>query len=304
MSLARFRYFEKVARLGSIREAAEVLHVAPSAISRQIAHLEAEFGAELFERQARGMRLTPAGEIVLRSARNLLDGMDQARSALDDLRGLRRGHVRLWTVEGMLSDFVYPVLAQFSAAHPAVTFDLLIGSSDQLVDRLLEDEADLAVVFNPPAHRGIATLGEMRDPLLAIMRPDHEAAAAGRLSLAELARWQIALPDATFGMRHVINEAAAAARLHLQPRLVTNSVEALRGFARTGMGVALLTRMAAQRDLDQGQLAAVPLRDRLLRTTRTRICARRDRRLPAVVHALARAFGQAATTVCAVADAA
>ncbi len=297
MSLTRYRYFEKVSRLGSIREAADVLHVAPSAISRQIANLELEYGVELFERQARGMRLTPAGEAVLQSARILLDSIDHARSTIDDLHGLRRGHVRVWTVEGMVTDFVYPVLSVFGSAYPAVTFELMIASSDQLVQRLLEDDADVAVAFNPPTHRNIQPLAEIADPLVLIAHPDHEAAARTALTLSETKQWRMALPDETFGMRHLIDQAAAAAWIDLAPVLVTNSVESLRSFARSGMGVTLLTSLAVRHDVALGRLVVVPMKDRKLKSARVKICTRRDRRLPAAARALVRAFEQNARKV-------
>ncbi len=294
MTLARYRYFEKVARLGSIREAADALHVAPSAISRQIAYLEHEYNVELFERQARGMLLTPAGHLVLKSARVLLDGISHARSALDDLQGLRRGHVRVWTVEGMVNDFVYPVLTGFNKAHPAVTFDVMIASSDQLIDRLLEDDADVAVVFDPRPNRNVTSLAEISDPLVLICNPSHEAAKAETLALADLSSWRLALPDTTFGMRHVIDEAASAAKLQLQPFLVTNSIESLRGFARTGMGVAILTGIATWREQLLGNLVAIPLSDRRMKNAKVKVCVRRDRHVPTAAAEVARWLAQRA----------
>lgn len=288
MTLARYRYFEKVARLGSIREAADALHVAPSAISRQIAYLEREYNVELFERQARGMLLTPAGHLVLKSARVLLDGISHARSELDDLQGLRRGHVRVWTVEGMVNDLVYPVLTSFNEAYPAVSFDVMIASSDQLVDRLLEDDADVAVIFDPRPNRNVASLAEISDPLVVICNPGHEAAKAKTLALADLGKWRLALPDMTFGMRHVIEETASAAKLQLQPFLETNSIEALRGFARSGMGVAILTGIATRQQQQLGQLVAIPLSDRRLKNAKVKVCVRRDRHLPTAAAEVAR----------------
>ena len=88
MSINRFRYFFKVARLGSIREAADVLHVTPSAISRQIAKLEEELGTTLVEPIGRGIRLTPAGVILAGQASRMIDALEQARSEIDDLLGL------------------------------------------------------------------------------------------------------------------------------------------------------------------------------------------------------------------------
>ena len=290
MSLVRFKYFERVARLGSIRRAADSLHVAASAISRQISHLEQEFACDLFERKVRGMRLTAAGQLLLQHARGLLDHHAQAVSALDDLRGLRRGHVRVWSVEGMVKDFTCPVLARFQSAHPEVSADLVVASSDRIIDALMEDDADVGIAFNPREQRGIHELERSADPLLAVMSPRHPAARAARLSLYELARWPLAVPDQTFGLRHVIDDAAAAADLNLRPSLITNSIEALRSFARVGRGVTVLPYHSIKRELELLLLKSVPLVDRAMRSPSISICTRRNRRLPIAATELTKAF--------------
>jgi DNA-binding transcriptional LysR family regulator len=294
MSLARFRYFEKVARLGSIREAADALHIAPSAISRQIANLEHEFGAELFEREGRGMRLSPAGEILARHVRGLLDNLDHARAALDDLNGLRRGHVRVWSVEGMVRDFVTVALAGFRERYPAITLEVTVAGTDEVLAALVDDEADIGIAFNPLPHRGIATVAQIADPLFAIVRPDHPAAAESLLSLADLLRWPLAIADGAFGLRHLVDSAAETAKVEINPALVTNSIEALRGFARSGMGTTVLPRLSIEHDIAAGLLVAVPLRDRALRAAKVKICTRAGRRLPAAADELARDFEQVA----------
>src|SRR5487761_2048290 len=107
MQFSALRYFTETLRLGSIRRASEVLHVTPSAISRQIALLEQNFGAPLFERHALGMRLTAAGEVFARQAHSTLRDFDRLRSDLDDLQNLRRGVVRISSMEGAVSGLLY-----------------------------------------------------------------------------------------------------------------------------------------------------------------------------------------------------
>ena len=93
------RYLEEVVRRGSIRKAAEALNVASSAVNRQILKLEATLGAPLFERRTGGVRLTPAGEILARHARETLYGFARARASIDDLKGLKTGHVKIVALE-------------------------------------------------------------------------------------------------------------------------------------------------------------------------------------------------------------
>src|SRR5205823_1569795 len=97
-----FAVLRHVARHGSIREAAEELHVAQSALSRQIQKLEQQLGVPLFQRHARGVELTSAGEIYLRHARSSLRQDERVRSELDALKGLRHGTINLQSIESLV----------------------------------------------------------------------------------------------------------------------------------------------------------------------------------------------------------
>ena len=288
MSLTRYRYFTAVADLRSVREAADMLRVAPSAISRQIASLEDEYGAVLFERQARGMALTPAGSAVLESARRMLDSQQSARVAIEELQGIRRGLVRVWTAEGAIDNLIYPALSAFSKDHPAVTFEVMTASSDQLVQRLLDDEADVAAIFYPPFHRNVTSLAEIADPIVVASHPEAGFGRTTALGIGDLGDVPLALPDETFGLRHLVEDVAAASGIELKPALVTNSIESLRAFARTGMGVSIITTLSVGRDVAAGQLAVTPMKERELRMACVKVCVRKDRRLPPAVKVIAK----------------
>lgn len=295
MSISRYRYFFKVARLGSIREASEVLHVAPSAISRQIAKLEEELGAELVEPNGRGIKLTPAGEILARHASQMVDSLEQARSQIDDLSGLRRGNVCIWTAEGSVNDLVVPAIEQFRKRYPAVTYQLVVGSTDRIVRALMDDDADVGIVFNAPDDAELRAVGRVAGPLMAIGHPKHEAMQRRTLSLADLARHPLALPDATFGLRHIIDAAVLAARLDIAPALETNSIEALRAFAREGVGLTVLPRTAVNSDIRRRLLRAVPLKDVPLKSSGTSVLVRRGRKLPIAASEFAAQLAQVAS---------
>lgn len=292
MSITRYRYFEKVARAGSIREAAEALHVAPSAISRQIAQLEYEFDIALFERYSRGMTLTVAGEILYAHAREILNHYESANSEILNLKGLRRGRVRVWSVEGMIKDFVVPIISGFHARYPGIFVDLEIASTDLITNALLADEADVGIVFNPDSMKGLTVVASVDDPLHAVVAPGHPLARARELSLADLINWPIAIAGGTFGMRHILDRAMEALELDLAPALETNSIEALRSYARSGTGAAVITSLAVKQDLDLGQLVAVPLRLPDAYVTSLKICTRRNRTLAVAAQELANVLAE------------
>jgi DNA-binding transcriptional LysR family regulator len=130
MPLTQLRYFYEVARTGSIREASARLSVTPSSISRQIQNLEHEVRMPLFERQARGMTLTSAGELYMAYARSVLLELDRLYSDIDDLRGLRRGRIRIHTIEGIVADTLLAAVAQFRERFPGVTFEVMVTGTD------------------------------------------------------------------------------------------------------------------------------------------------------------------------------
>jgi DNA-binding transcriptional LysR family regulator len=295
--LARYRYFSMVSQLGSVRAASEVLDVGPSAISRQIARLAAELGVRLIESDGRGIRVTPAGEIVARRARQVVEAMEQARTDLDDLAGLRRGHVRIRTVEGYLNGLVLPAVARLFQQFPAVTYDLRVTSSDRIVAALLDGETDLGVVFNPPEHPELRVVTTVMDALYAIVHPGFDGFRCGsRVSLADLARFPLALPDETFGLRHLIDYAAKAADVSLAPVMITDSIDALRGFARSGIGVALLPRLAVANDLRSRSVKAIPIADEGLRVARSKVLVNTSRSPTAAASRLAQSLTEVAQT--------
>ncbi len=122
MHAAALRYLEKVARAGSIRQAAERLNVAASAINRQILKLEDEFGVQLFQRLPRGLRLTPAGDLAVRHARATLHDFERLRGQISELKGVKSGVVRIACLDSLLAHVLPEVITAFNRRHPAVTF--------------------------------------------------------------------------------------------------------------------------------------------------------------------------------------
>src|SRR5262249_40566476 len=140
--------FSAVVRQGSIRAASETLHVAQSAISRQLQALEHDLGTPLFERRARGVVLTEAGQLLNVYARNAMLEIERVRSEIEALRGLHRGHVRLCTVESHIEDFLPDIIDRFRTSHPGVTFQVTTGGSDRVVHAIRNGEADIGICFN------------------------------------------------------------------------------------------------------------------------------------------------------------
>jgi len=288
VELSALRHFHETVRSGSIRRASEVLHVAPSSISRSIAALEHDLGAPLFERSNRGMRLTPAGEVLAVNTGKVFRDIERARSAIDDLRGLRRGRVSLFAPEGLVGGFLPSVIAEYHRSYPAVTFEVSFGSTDRITQAIVADEADIGITFNRDARPDVVTVAEYVEPLCCLVAPTHPLAARKMLSLEEIAECKLALPATSFGMRRMVDGAFFAARL--QPHLVldTNSLELAKRLAMTGEAVAFMPSFMVSDDIERGKLVPLGIKDPALARARTSVCVHRDRQLSFASRAMLR----------------
>ncbi|MHA6729994.1 LysR family transcriptional regulator [Devosia sp. A369] len=283
MMLNPLRYLVEVARCRSIRVAADNLHVAPSAISRHIQNIELELGTDLFERSSRGVNLTPAGEIYIQYAQSVLFEKDRLRFDIDELKGLKRGHVRITTIDGVVSGHLSVAVSSFTKLYPGVTFQLTSTGTELVTKAVREGDADIGIAYQPTPDPEVNIVMRFADPLFLIVAPGHPLAGRKSVDFSEALTFPYALPEATFGIRRLINAYCREERISLAPTLETNSIEALRGFARSGAGVSMLHSLSISRDLASGVVAAIPFRNPTLQKSWVEVCTRATRRLPPAV---------------------
>lgn len=279
MRFLTLKYFNAVAKLGSIRKAADRLHVAPSAVSRQIAQLEHEVDAVLFERSKSGVRLTAAGEVLARQSHRIFRDLDRARAGIDDLRGLRRGEVSLWVIEGFVTGLLPKILADFQRRYPAVAFKVQTASTDRITEALLEDEADIGITFNASPRAEIEIIAEFPEPISCLVARDHKYASRKNLTLEEICKEPLALPDHSFGIRQSFERTVARHKLSPRVLVTTNSLELTNTMALTGQFIAFKPALAVITQLGSGQLRAIPVADTELASARSSISVHRDRPL-------------------------
>jgi DNA-binding transcriptional LysR family regulator len=274
------RFFTAVARHGSIREAAEDLHIAQSALSRQIHKLEQDFGVPLLQRHARGVSLTSAGEIFLRYARSSLRQVEKVRSELDALKGLRRGTITIYAIESLVPHLLPRAIASFRERYPGVAFEITIDGSDHVVEAVREGRTDIGLAFYPPADPEMVSVFKMREPLVAMMSSRHPLADKERLSLADCVAYPIASPMKNTGSRILLDLACKAVGVHMSPALETNSIPLRLEFVHVNDGITFLSRLSGWDSLRSGELVAVSLRDPLLNTATIDAITHASRQLP------------------------
>jgi DNA-binding transcriptional LysR family regulator len=283
LMLNPLRYFVEVARCGSIRGASERLHVASSAISRHIMIFEEDAGAPLFERHSRGMVVTAAGELYLRYAQGVLSEGDNTQLEIDALKGMRRGHVRIWSIEGMVAGPLFDAVFAFRSRFPKITFNVISTDTRSVMEAVRDSEADIGIAFQSSPVIGVKIASRIPNPLHAICTRSHEIAKRKSISLNHAAKFTMAIPDRSFGIRDVLDAAFHVHEIRADVALESNSVEGLRAFARSGSGLTILPWLACKNDILARRVIAIPIEDAMLSASSVDICVREERVLPPAV---------------------
>jgi DNA-binding transcriptional LysR family regulator len=261
LDFTALRYFSETANSRSIRAASERLHVSPSAISRQIAKLEHELKAPIFDRRAQGMTLTPAGEILQSKVEGMIREFARVKSHIAALHNLQAGTVDIYCFQTAIESFIAPILNAFHGQYPNVLFNVTMSSTDDAMEAVAGGVAEIGLVANPPVREAIASTEVFRDTLVAVLSPKHPLAGCKTLSLRELADYPFALTERSFGLRQQIDRVFE--RHDFTPKVfcVTNSLSLVRGMARFDQPCTLLPRFAVADEVAAGTLHAVSVEE-------------------------------------------
>jgi DNA-binding transcriptional LysR family regulator len=265
------RYFVAVAEQGSVRAAARALNVAASAISRQLILLEAQLGIALFDRSGRTLELSPAGEVLLRGLRAAAQGHEETLDHLNALRGLKRGRVRVATVESISVSVLPDIFVAFANAYPGIELTITVAGSDAVTELVHDHHADIGFTFNPASLEGldVVTIRDMQ--LGAIMAPGHALAGAKSLTLAQCLQHRVAWPSRGLSLRAILDRATTGA---LRFAFECNSLRLMASLARRGSCIAFQTPIGIEQEIAAGGLIWVPLTDRKLAADRLMIVRR------------------------------
>jgi DNA-binding transcriptional LysR family regulator len=247
MDLRQLEYVSAIAETGSFTRGAERCGVAQSALSRQVAQLESELGARLFHRNNRAVGLTAAGRVFVPAARRVLTEAARARAEVDDLVGVRRGHIRIGSTQTASRSLGLPaLLGDFRRQFPGVTAAVSTGPRQELLGALAAAELDLVLAADgEPAGDGIDVRELLPgEPLVAVVSRDHLLVQREPVSLAELAR---AAPFVEFRagteLRRRLDLAFESAGLRREVAFELGQLTEMVDFAAAGLGTAIVPRV-------------------------------------------------------------
>lgn len=284
MDFGQIEAFVQVSKHQSFSRAAEVLQLTQPSITARIQALERELGEELFERSGRGVKLTDGGHVFLPYSERILQTLQEARDAVEDVRKVQLGSLRLGSAL-TLSTYTLPkMLRDFCHQYPGVDVIVRTGRSEQVLNMLLADEVQVALV-RAVNHPELECVQLYDDEIVLVAYPDHLFAASGRVTVADAATEPIVLFDRGSSYYGLINDFFRRAGVIPNVAMELDSLEATKRMVEEGMGVALVPLLTVERELTAGTLVKVDLTDAEPITQTISLVYRANRKRPRSIQA-------------------
>jgi DNA-binding transcriptional LysR family regulator len=298
MDFLLLRTFREVARQGSITDAARSLGYTQSAVSRQVATLEANTGARLLDRRARGVELTEHGRTLLPHAEALLARLGAARHDLEAVGQLDGGHLRVGAFPTANAALIPLAMADFASTYPNVSLSLIEGTTRRQLGRLEAADVDLAVISAFPDQKLNSERFELThlldDVMLVALHPSHRLASRESLRLAELAGESWIAAEAR-------DDSRALSPLRLEPEsepridFAVGEWTAKLGLVAAGLGITLVPSLAAAATRSDIALASLRADERSMR--RVYAATAKGRTRPPATEAFAEILRQRARAI-------
>ena len=249
LNVNRLRILVEVANRGSFSAAADALSYTQSAVSQQVAALEAETGVTLLERLPRGVRLTPAGEVLLKYAEGIIARLHAAEAEMAAIAGLRGGQLRMASFPTAGATLMPLAIAIFRAQHPEVELTLAEGEPEEIAPRLSAGEFDIALLFefegtSESLGPDLSRLPLFEDPMFLALPADHPLSRRRTLRLENLrAEAWIQTSASSPCAQHVVRSCHAAG---FEPivSFESDDYQTVQGLVAAGVGVALIPKLA------------------------------------------------------------
>jgi DNA-binding transcriptional LysR family regulator len=260
MELTQLEFFLKVVEEGSFSRAAERVFRTQPAVSIAIRRLEEEVGASLFDRSQKTPTLTEAGEVVHDYAQRMLALRDQARDAVNELRALKRGRVRIGANESTSLYLLPHVILAFREHHPGVKLEIFRHVSERLPREVLDRNLDFALMAFEPIDRDLQSFPILKDELVLIMSPQHPLAKRESVSVSDLGKESFLAHNVKSASRVKVIETFANHHTPLNIALELATIETIKRFVQQKIGLAFAPRMCVSEELERGTLTSIPVR--------------------------------------------
>jgi len=282
VTLRQLRTFKTVADLNSFSLAAQRLKLSQPSVSYQVKELEETLGLPLLDRLGKRVQLTEAGTLLYGYARRMLDVLDEATVAIEEIRGIKRGSLRVGASTTVGIYLLPAALGAFKKLHPGLVISLEIGTRTRVQEQVLRNELDLAVVGPASKDPELAIIPFLSDELVVVAPAGHPLESSRSLGLKELADQPFIMREVASGSRLSFEKAARKAGARLKVAMELGSNGAIKHAVESGLGLAVISRYACALEFSSGRLVELDVRGFPIRRD-WHIVHLRRRRLPASV---------------------
>jgi DNA-binding transcriptional LysR family regulator len=274
----QLRAFRVLARTGSFTQTARELHLTQSGISHSMKALETEIGCRLLDRLGKKVVLTQAGEQLLQHAEKILAEMENARESLGHLGKWGKGRLRLGASTTACQYVIPPVLREFKESFSAYAISIEPNDTRGMVAALLQHRIDLALSLDPGTEPQLEFHPLFTDELFFLVGAQHPWAVAGHVTHTEIPRQSFILYSKNSVTFRLVEDYFRRDDMVLNTVIEVGSMEATKELVKLGLGVSILAKWVARKEIEEGSLVALPLGRRKL-SRRWGILSWRGRRL-------------------------
>jgi DNA-binding transcriptional LysR family regulator len=271
MNLHHLRLFTAVVNQGGFTKAAASLHLSQPAISKSLNELERQLNLTLLERSGRSIRLTDAGQALYARARELFGVEWIAEQELREIRGLKRGVLRIGASTTIATYMLPPYLGRFHLRHPGIRIRATSANTRAVLRMLLESRADIALVEGPVSHPQVEVQPWLDDELVVISHPQHRLLSRNDVDVGMLVREQFIVREPGSGTRDVSARALALHGVRLTNTMRVGGTESIKQAVAAGLGLAIVSRAAAADQLALGKIAVLSVNGLVIRRTLAQI---------------------------------
>lgn len=281
MNYTHLKSFLEVARSGSFTAAANRLHLTQPCISLHVKELEADLGLKLFVRQGRRVLLTEGARMVLSYAEAIFNVTDHLRQEVERLSSHRSGIISIGSGVFFAEHYLPEIVASFRKQYPTVEIRCETMQTRALMPKVLSFDYDCAFLGDVEASPRLEIVDLAYDDVIVIVAPDHPWSSRTSVAVDELAAWPlIAYPDGS-ETQAIVDALFKAQRVKPSSALVFASSEGLKRAVEAGIGIALIPRKPAARELREGSLKGLKIRGAPLRRRYTLVSHRDNPLSPA-----------------------
>lgn len=248
MDTRQLEMFRAVAEEGAFTAAAQRLHVSQSAVSRQLKLLEEELGTLLFHRTARGVTLTPQGELLVAAANRISREMDDVIAQISETQTLQRG---LLTLGGGMTVCLYilpKLLRKFRAQFKQIDLRVITGSTDLILRQLRSREIDIALLTLPIVAADLEVKPVLKEEMVVVMAGRHPLARDRHVDPRALARHPLILFERGSNTRKVVDEFFLDQQIPVNVVMETENIEIIKSMVASGLGVTVVPYAAIAHD--------------------------------------------------------